>query len=274
MDARHLVSITLVLLVAQPARTADHQLSAAFTSTLLVLLPVQIDGHGPYYFVVDTGATTTMLDDSLAIELGIRANAAVEIVTSAGTIRVPSGTLEEIRVGAARMSRFRVSWMRLDALRRDDPRIMGVLGQDFLSGHTLVIDYRHRGVQLSSDACPSEDGDFEIAWAMHRPTIAARVQGPGVARAGRFVLDSAANALLLFAVLPTHGQAVAVSTHQATVSAVVLPRVSIELGGVRRTAPATVVSPAVSREEIGLVPTSWFSRVCIDGPRSRASLRF
>jgi predicted aspartyl protease len=270
---------SLLLLVAAtaavfalPATAAGPEITAEFTRTSLVLVPVRVNGTGPYHFVVDTGATTTTLDDRVATELGLRDTGDIEIVTSAGMFRTPSGAVDELAIGTTRISRLAVSWMRHDELKRDDRRISGVLGQDVLRRRTLTIDYSRRHITLTTDPCADGDVGIDLAWSESRPMVSAAVQGRGLPGAARLVLDSAANALVLFTAPRSGARRASLSTHQASVSTEFLPRVPVVLGGVRREGPAVLIAPAAPRAETGLLPTVWFDRICIDGPRSRATL--
>jgi Aspartyl protease len=55
---------------AQSIRTATVRLRD-YPGPLLII-GVDVDGHGPYDFVVDTGSTTSILDNALSRELGLR----------------------------------------------------------------------------------------------------------------------------------------------------------------------------------------------------------
>lgn len=272
MHVRLLLGLFAAALTPTTAGAANGTLAAEFTRTALVLAPVHLNGRGPYYFLIDTGATTTTLDDSLATQLGIRATGGMEIVTSAGTFRAPLGTLDELSVGSVRRSTLPVIWMPLHELRKDDARIAGILGQDLLGRQTLIIDYTRRRVELAPEECPNGDPSSDLGASHGRPMISAAIYGQGLPRHARLVLDSGANALVLFTRLRSATQMTTVSTHQATISAAVLPRVRVEVGGLRREGPAVLIEPTAPRAEDGLIPTAWFSRVCIDGPRARVTM--
>jgi predicted aspartyl protease len=252
---------------------ADGHVSAEFTPASLVLVRVHVNGKGPHHFVIDTGATTTMLDAELATELRLRGTGVMEVVTSGGTFRAPTGTLDELSVGGARFSSLGVSWMPLDEVRRGDRRIAGIIGQDVLGRRSLVIDYERRRVELTTKPCGSDDAAVDVAWSEGRPMVRAGVRGLGLTQPARLVLDSAANALILFTPRRSGRGLTSVSTHQATTTAEVVPKVRVEIEGIRREGLAVLIAPTAARAETGLLPTAWFSRICIDAPRSRATLR-
>ena len=273
MPATFLRALTTAVVLSTATIAADERrIAAELTRTALVVVAVHVNGRGPYRFVVDTGATTTTLDETLARELGIRASGGMEIVTSAGTDHAPVGTLDELIIGTTRVKSLPVLWTSLRELRHDDARVLGVVGQDILRRYTATIDYARREIELTTRPCSNRGSAVDVGWAGGRPTVGAAIFGDRVPRSGRLVLDSGANALIIFASGPGTGALTTVSTHQATVTANIVPRVRLEIGGVRRDGSAVLVPPTPSRDETGLLPTASFTRVCIDGPRSRARL--
>jgi predicted aspartyl protease len=55
---------------AEPGQDAT-QISAATDAASHLMVDVRINGHGPYHFVVDTGADRTVLASEVAVELGL-----------------------------------------------------------------------------------------------------------------------------------------------------------------------------------------------------------
>ena len=165
MDVRfRLFACGLALVTAASATAARRGLRAEFASGSLVLVPVHVNGRGPYAFLLDTGATTTTLDHGIATELGIQPTGTIEIVTSGGTFVAPTGLLNEMRIGSVRISEMRVSWMALDELHRENRRIAGVIGQDVLATRTLTLDYDRGEVELTGSRCRDDDGTVHRAW--------------------------------------------------------------------------------------------------------------
>jgi hypothetical protein len=273
------MDLRLVLLVFVSASIGTSQsgaqtteIAARLTKTALMVVPVALNGRGPYNFVIDTGATTTTLDERLATELGLRASGTVPIVTLAGGFDAPMGRMDSLILGTVRVTSVWVSWMALDSVRDDDRTIRGVLGQDILARHTVTIDYRRSRVRLGTEACTGGDTRVNVGWADRRPMISVRVRAAGLRRDAQLVLDSAANALVLFDEPASSEPATLVRTHAAATSAAIVPGTNLEIGGLQLSGPAVVLPSTVEREESGLLPTTWFSRVCVDGPRRIAVL--
>ena len=275
MDARFaLPAVIVASIIATSALARPREIAAGLTSTSFVMVPVLVNGRGPHHFVIDTGATTTTLDNELASVLGLEASGALRMVTAGGGFTAPTGIVDELMIGVLRVTSVRVSWMSLAELRREEGRIAGVIGQDILRRHTLTIDYRRRRVRLENDACVPGDTGVDVAWADDRPMIAVHLRAPGLRPDAQLVLDSAANGLVLFAELrPSGGAATTlVGTHRGSTPGQVVSNVVVTAGGLQTHGPAVLVTPSAPRDENGLLPASWFSRVCIDGRRSHATL--
>jgi predicted aspartyl protease len=272
------VALALALLTAAAAAplaagpgTTSPEFAAEFTKESLVLVAVLINGHGPYRFVLDTGATTTMLHDAVASAAGLKPSGRVQVVTAAAQFSAPTAVLDRLVVGRTPVAPLRVIWMALDELRTTDRRIDGVLGQDVLARLTLTIDYAQRRVRLDHAACAPADARVPFTVADGRPMITAAVRAANSSDRP-LVLDSAANALVLFGA-GAGPQRTTLTTHGAATEGTIVPRASVTVERAQVSGPAIVVPPGARREESGLLPTSWFSRVCLDGRRRLAALQ-
>ena len=242
------------------------------TRSGMVVVPVQVNGAGPVRFLVDTGATTTTLDAGFATTLGLRAAGSLRIVTASGSVTAPAGKIATLGVGGLDVRDLAVSWMPLDALRVEDERIMGVIGQDVLADLTVTIDYARRRVRFGSERCASGDMTMAVERSDRRPTVAARLRTPAGNREVRLVVDSGVNAMVLFERSAGSGNGVRLATHTGSADAAFVSVATATLAGLAVSGPAVALQPAEPRGEDGLLPASWFSRVCIDGPRAAAVL--
>jgi len=64
-----------------------------------------------------------------------------------------------------------------------------------------------------------------------------------------------------------------VTTHGEDAYADVIPGAMVGIEELELRGSALVVPAAEPRIENGLLPASWFSRVCIDGPRAQAAFQ-
>jgi predicted aspartyl protease len=140
--------------VPQPAEghTVPLELTQAALDGVLAVVPVTIAGEGPYSFVLDTGATSSTIDASLASELGLEETGLegdVAGVTgqAVGTaVAVESWQLGDVELGAQEL-------ISLDLGGVDGGLgVDGLLGSDVLAGFgTVTIDYAGGVLLLGSD---------------------------------------------------------------------------------------------------------------------------
>jgi len=114
------------------------------------VVPVHINGHGPVNFVLDTGATLSCIDVSLARELklpdeGPMGGVAIGAM-SAGAIETVR--MDTLRVGNA--AAFDIVACRLDlAALRSALGVQGLIGLNFLKQFDVRIDFDRRVVSLT-----------------------------------------------------------------------------------------------------------------------------
>jgi predicted aspartyl protease len=112
-----------------------------------IVVAVAVDGREPVDLILDTGATFTCVDDSLARawalpEQRLRVGVAVGI-GAAG--RVTLHRVDSLRVGAAVARRVTVCSMDLAALRAVGGNVHGLLGLNVLRQYRVTLDFG-RGV--------------------------------------------------------------------------------------------------------------------------------
>ena len=123
-----------------------------------VVVPVHIDGRGPYDLILDTGATLTCVDSSLANELALRERVGTigAAIGVGGGGRVKIVTIDSLRVGEARAKELTACVMDLGALRAIGTEVRGLLGLNFLRNFRLTIDFPGSSLYLSE---PEGAGD-------------------------------------------------------------------------------------------------------------------
>lgn len=126
----------------------------AHPSKPLAIVPVHINGRGPHPFVLDTGASTSILSSRLARELGIPVVPAPEMTGAGGMVRASTATLRKLNVGTAELEDVGVAVVDfLEPLGRAvGTRIEGIVGYNFLKGFEVTIDYPRTVVGLSQRA--------------------------------------------------------------------------------------------------------------------------
>jgi aspartyl protease len=110
-----------------------------------VLVPVLVNGHGPFQFVLDTGANRTVLTPRLVDTLGLEIAAKDHVTLSGvtGSASVPTVLVDHLKVGDVELKRERLPVA--DSLSEDT---QGILGVDALAGTRIVIDFVRSRIQI------------------------------------------------------------------------------------------------------------------------------
>jgi hypothetical protein len=125
-----------------------------------LVVPCTIDGHGPYRFVVDTGANAFVIDPDVAQALGFDlAKAPHQKVHAAdGQISIPLVVLRDVRLGTRVLAKAPAIVTDVQPLL-GDPGILGILGRDMFVGDRLEVDFPKRELRVldstrDADALP------------------------------------------------------------------------------------------------------------------------
>jgi hypothetical protein len=135
-------------LSAGAASPDENTVRISFTtaSHFLVVVPVSINGAGPFNFLLDTGATNSDIDRGLADQLSLPRVGEEEVNGIQRTVRLSIVHAQSISV-AGRTVRD----LNLNVLSRANglpSKVHGILGEDFLGNFDLLIDNQHHVVQL------------------------------------------------------------------------------------------------------------------------------
>ena len=115
-------------------------------NTSLVLVPVFINNSGPFKFLLDTGATNSILSAALAEKLNIPPGRTESLATAAGPLTVTVRTFDALRIGGIQIDRPEIVVADLTLL--GNLRVDGVLGGDYLKSFSVSIDYSKKLVRI------------------------------------------------------------------------------------------------------------------------------
>ena len=119
----------------------------------LVLVPVRIGDAGPFTFVLDTGASGTLLSMRTAAALHLVARPGAIATGAGGESAVSMATIERMSVGGTVVDRLSVAVADLPQVEKAIGRsIDGVVGYDFFGGKCVVLDYTSKVVRFA-DHC-------------------------------------------------------------------------------------------------------------------------
>lgn len=156
------ISHCLLLMFIAPLSAKDTPIAATVPYTKVnnaMVVKAHINGKGPYAFVLDTGASKTVISPKAAKKLKLRRNGkGVSMVGVAGTpIRASMSKLKELSLGKAKARRMEVVVHGIPHL--NDEGIVGLLGQDFLDRFNMRFDIRNKTLTLTLPGSekPAED---------------------------------------------------------------------------------------------------------------------
>jgi predicted aspartyl protease len=120
-----------------------------------VWAPVYINGKGPFRLVLDTGANTSAVIQSLASRIGtpVLTSSPVRLHGVTGTSHVPTIRVESLEVGDLLLADKRLAVVE-DVFGGAE----GVLGTDGLADKRISIDFRHDQISIRRSVGPVPDG--------------------------------------------------------------------------------------------------------------------
>jgi predicted aspartyl protease len=117
----------------------------------LILVPVCVNGRGPYQFILDTGASYCLLSQELSETLGIQPEVEKEAMGAGGPIQLKFAHVTSMTVGSARQGNVSVAitseTQRIAAAIQSE--VDGILGFEFLKEFIVTIDYQDCALGLS-----------------------------------------------------------------------------------------------------------------------------
>lgn len=117
-----------------------------------MLAPVDVNGQGPFQFLIDTGANISCVSSRLAERLSLTPAAPARVHTVVGVRERPSVMIDRLQVG----SRHRKS-VRAPSLPIKGPEVDGVLGVDWLKGQRLALDFKAKTLEITSSRSESSE---------------------------------------------------------------------------------------------------------------------
>ncbi|MFE7765356.1 retropepsin-like aspartic protease [Streptomyces sp. NPDC057438] len=108
----------------------------------LAFVPVSIEGEGPFMFALDTGASTSVVDEDVADRVGLdRTGERRSVSGILGTGQVPVAQVDQWEVGEVPIDPGEVTVIDLGP-PRGGGGIQGLLGSDVLSDYgSITVDY-------------------------------------------------------------------------------------------------------------------------------------
>ena len=125
-------------------RNAKVKFRLAGGAQPLILLPVQVNGEGPFEFILDTGAGTSLLSSDLAKKLNIKIISTKEGQSAGGKISVSLAKVDSLALGQAKLDDLDVGIVDLSHIGKTiGTKIDGDVGYNFLKHFRIAIDYHN-----------------------------------------------------------------------------------------------------------------------------------
>ncbi len=210
--------LALVSSVLSPAiSVAESSTSSSFTvhfrrvQGFAVIVPVFVNGSGPYDFMLDTGSTCTTVDPELAQALHLQTRGKARVETLVQSTPVLFAVARAVSIGPVVAPQIELLIRNLSGLRSLDPAIRGILGQNALSGVDYLLDNQHRTIEFdpAGDVLTGLEGERTPLSRLATPDssdhfvlmVPAKL-AEGNLRTTNLVLDSGTASLVLFSESP------------------------------------------------------------------------
>jgi hypothetical protein len=143
-------------------------------------IAVIIDGRGPVWCILDSGAEFSMLDAEVAKELRVDGD---DVTWKIGALTMPHQSMRP--------------W-KLENFRRQKRDIRGVIGCELFEHYVVTIDFQRRVIVLrESFALPPNAIAFPITFAGRLPVIATRIEFDGKVLPARLMIDTGAQTAVI-----------------------------------------------------------------------------
>jgi predicted aspartyl protease len=172
----------------------------------MIVVGVRVDGKGPYRFLLDTGATSSIVDPQLSSSLNLSAAQSVRLASWQDTTDARRVFVQSISLGPIDSGPLSVLVQPLSEFKAFDPQLRGVLGQDVLLRSNFLIDNSHHRIQFDGDGALLSEltGDHVSiapvrtrAGALEPRLIAVPVQIASNTEPLHLLLDSGADMVVL-----------------------------------------------------------------------------
>jgi predicted aspartyl protease len=150
---------------AIPPATIDNTLEiegesvAAKVIDTRMAVDVQVNGQGPFRFIVDSGADRTVIGAALARRLNLPAGKPVRLNSMAGALRVETVELENVMIGTSAVPNILAP-----ALPEQNIGAQGLIGIDALAEQRLLMDFEQKTVtvQDARRQMAAQDGEIVV----------------------------------------------------------------------------------------------------------------
>lgn len=173
-----------------------------------IVVPVYIDDHGPYRFLLDTGATHSAVSDRLVAALQLPTDTGPELIVHGvtGLVSTQACSLKTLRFGSISYPHPRLPVLGGYVLEGLD----GILGMDHLANKRITADFVHDRVTVSESAGRRGSGKYFVVQARTVSGLLLQIDGRAGEQAVRAVIDTGSSHTLgnpaLYSALRRHSR--------------------------------------------------------------------
>lgn len=140
---------------------------------------VDVDGHGPYHFLVDSGADTSVVGLNIAdkLQLPLGSPAILDGTTDRALV-------DRVKVAELTVGETTIKDLQLPALREEDVGGDGIIGIDALTQQRLMMDFEKKEIKVEDARIPAKALPGEIVvvgYRRHGQLILTQVRAGGLA---------------------------------------------------------------------------------------------
>ena len=237
-----------------------------------IVVPVIVNGQGPFRFLLDTGSSRSAVTSGLAERLHLHAAGRTAVETPAGRTTRPLAALRQLQLGALPPLDLVATVVATGDL--GGGAVEGIIGQDVLASRVYTIDYDRRMVVWHS-APHAEARGTRLQLSVNQGRMLVSLPQKGGRACLEFIPDSGSDGLVLFersgralpALTPLDVAAVRTLSGHQLVRRVIVDK--FDVGEIRLEDHIGVLVPrggAGTPDGDGLLPLHIFSRVTFNGP--------
>jgi Aspartyl protease len=247
-----------------------------------LIVPVSINGSGPYPFLLDTGSNSTLVRNELLDTLGISSKKLIPANVMAGVSYLRKTVAESVTVADLSINGLEIEGIDADQISRlriPIQGVQGVLGEDFLKHFDILIDNHAKTLTLDPgfDLAHSLTGDhlplsFSGMRSGHSTTdrLVLGLNLPPSKVTTHLLIDSGTNYATLFPLqpMPLGGRAMPGATLQTFIgnSRCRVDLVTLKFGTNTFPDLRLVSCEGFTRDKVdvdGMLPTNIFDRLFI-----------
>ena len=143
------------------------------------VVELKINGKGPYRFILDTGAVTTVVSDELRSELSLTPPSGVQVASVGGGPAPTIVLIHDVHIGDAVLEDMIAAAMPLGGLLQGENAPRGILSAACFPGYLLTYDYPGKRISIRKGALASAESKsiFQYTDDEVLPTVPVRIAG-------------------------------------------------------------------------------------------------